>query len=126
MKWILSFATLLVFSGFGQQDTSRIIWIKDLDFVYQNLKQTSSYKTQPASHRAIENKYQVLKSQFLSMDMSTLDCYLKLLELTDEVLDFHNEISGNTTSFSYADLADEPFLRNIKYAPEYNFYPKQI
>lgn len=123
-KWSCVLLVLLALNSFGQENAVVTAWMKDLDFVYQNLKQTSSYKTQKATHAAVEAKYQRLRTQLLSMEMSTLDCYLKLLELTDEVADFHNEISGNAASFSFADLSDEAFLRNIKQSSDYNFYPK--
>ncbi|WP_299177384.1 hypothetical protein, partial [uncultured Chryseobacterium sp.] len=55
--------------------------------------------------------------------LSTLESFVKLYELLDEIPDFHNEIYGNTENFPYDSLQNKDFLNNIRISPEYSIYP---
>lgn len=116
---LISLAPLV---GFGQLTPE--VFEKDLDFVYQNLKESTSYQTQKDNHPGFELKYRELKNQ--SSELSLIESYILLYELIDELDDFHNEIYGNTEEFSYEDLQDESFLKEVKTSAQYNFYPKTV
>ncbi|WP_295939675.1 S41 family peptidase [uncultured Alistipes sp.] len=95
-----------------------------MDFVYENLKRTASYQTQKERHAAVESKYEELKQKGPDYDPCTVESYIKLYELVDQLVDNHNAVRGNTKTFAYKDLSDEAFLRKIKSDPAYNFYPR--
>ncbi len=121
MRTIITFLTILISNlNFGQNSETN--FSRDLDFVYQNIKNTTSYKTQKSKQKNLTSKYNELKNQ--SSDLSIIESYLKLYELVDEITDFHNDIYGNSETFSYNDLKDEVFLNKIKTSSDYNFYPK--
>ncbi|HUH74176.1 MAG TPA: hypothetical protein VLZ75_07195 [Chitinophagales bacterium] len=96
---------------------------KDLNFIYENLKQTSSYKTQKNLHPNVEAKYKELKNNLDNEDLSRVESFIKLYELIDEIKDLHNDLYGNTETFSYSDLSDSVFVQNIRNDTNYNFYP---
>ncbi|MCC9043324.1 hypothetical protein LNQ81_11645 [Myroides sp. M-43] len=121
MKYVFSFyLSLISIFCFGQYTHKD--FNNDLDFVYENLKKSASYKTLRNKHKVIDNKYVELKESGITYGI--LDSYVKLYSLVDEVDDYHNEIYGNTPSFKYEDLKDELFLTDILNEPRYNFYPK--
>lgn len=97
---------------------------EDLDFVYTQLKQSSSYKTQKDKREAIDIKYRELKNTYAGRQLHTLEGYFRLYELTDVLNDLHNDIYGNTEPFSYTDLQKPEFLEKIRNSSEYNFYPR--
>ncbi len=115
----------LLFAGFcfAQADSSNI-FLKDLDFVYSNLKNTTSYKTQKATHKHVEAKYSALKASLSNKDLPTIERFIKLYELVDHVKDLHNDISGNTEIFAYEDLLKPEFLEKLKKDPDYNIFPR--
>jgi len=96
---------------------------EDLDFVYEQLKQGSSYKTQKDNRGKADAIYRELKDRYAGRQPGTLESFLLLYKLTDAINDLHNDIYGNTESFSYTDLKKPEFLENIRTSPEYNFYP---
>lgn len=121
MRKLLTFLTILTLTlGFGQN--SQTDFLRDLDFVYENLKNTTSYKTQKSKQKNVQSTYNELKNQHV--DLNIIESYIKLYELVDEITDYHNEIYGNSESFSYNDLQDETFLNSIKMSADYNFYPQ--
>jgi len=95
----------------------------DLDFVYTQLKQSSSYKTQKDKRAAVETKYRELKNTYAGRQLHTPESYFCLYTLTDMLSDLHNDIYGNTEPFSYTDLQKPEFLEKIRNTPGYNFYP---
>lgn len=100
------------------------MFYKDLDFVYENLKKSSSYKTQTDKHKLLEAEYGKIKKETSNNEPSLIECYIKLYQLLDVLDDNHNSITGNTKSFSYNNLKDEAFLSSLKADSTYNFYPK--
>ena len=121
MRTLFTFLTILISSlSFGQN--SKTDFLRDLDFVYENLKNTTSYKTQKNKQKNVTSKYNELKKQ--TSNLSVIESYLKLYELVDEITDYHNDIYGNSETFSYNDLKDDAFLNKIKTSSDYNFYPK--
>ena len=115
--------TLLFSIPVSGQQAERSVSIDDLDFVYEQLTKTASYRTQAKNRIKAEAKYQELKRLYTSTDLSIIEHYIKLYELVDQVKDYHNDIYGNTESFSYENLKDPQFLAGIRNSPEYNFYP---
>jgi hypothetical protein len=123
MKKLLTYLTILIsISSFGQNPKTD--FLKDLDFVYENLKNTASYKTQKKTHSNVDLKYNELRNRYSSTDVSVIKSFIGLYELVDEINDYHNDIYGNSESFSYDDLKDDDFVSKIKKSSNYNFYPK--
>ena len=121
MKYCFSFyLSLISIFCFGQYTPKD--FNNDLDFVYENLKKSASYKTQRNKHKVIASKYEELKESVITPNI--LLSYMKLYSLVDEVDDYHNEIYGNTPSFKYEDLKNQSFLISILNESGYNFYPK--
>lgn len=114
------FLLVLMFSfttSFGQS------FEKNLDFVYKNLTETPSYKTQKQNQKKADSVYVKLK-QMSDRKIPLIEEYIYFYELIDQVKDFHNEIYGNTKSFTYSDLKDSLFLKKIKSSKKHHFYPK--
>lgn len=123
MKQLFTFFIILISSlSFGQN--SKSLFLQDLDFVYENLKKTASYKTQKNNHENVDKKYNELKTQYQNTELGTFESFIKLYELVDEIVDYHNEIYGNSETFTYNDIKDEAFLNKIKASSDYSFYPK--
>lgn len=121
MRTIFIFLTILISTlSFGQNPQTD--FSRDLDFVYENLKNTTSYKTQKSKQKNVTVKYNELKKQ--TSNLSIIESYIKLYELVDEITDYHNDIYGNTESFSSDKLKDEAFVKKIKTSSDYSFYPK--
>lgn len=121
MRTLFTFLTILI-SSLSVGQNSKTDFLRDLDFVYENLKNTTSYKTQKNKQKNVTSKYNELKKQ--TSNLSVIESYLKLYELVDEITDYHNDIYGNSETFSYTDLKDDAFLNKIKTSSDYNFYPK--
>ncbi|MHC5202113.1 S41 family peptidase [Myroides sp. LJL119] len=69
--------------------------LSDLDFVYQNLQQSSSYLTQKNKQALTDQYYQELKNTFTHESISQLRAYLYLYELVDHITDYHNDLIGH-------------------------------
>lgn len=123
MKYILLILSIFLTTATVGQ-TSNNLFHKDLDFVYQKLRRSASYRTQKSKHKIFEKKYRELKQETAHREPGLIEAYMKLFELADVLTDNHNLITGNTKSFSYKDLQDKDFLKKIKQDPAYNFYPK--
>jgi hypothetical protein len=88
MKNLISVLSILIsISSYSQN--AKTDFLKDLDFIYENLKETSSHKTQKDRQKAVDVKYKELLKQ--NIQLSTLESFVKLYELLDEVHDYHNE-----------------------------------
>lgn len=75
----------------------------DLDFVYNNLKQTTSYKTQKNKHATLDSIYLNLKHTPVKSDFSLLESLVQLYSLVDVLQDYHNEIVIDYSSFVLPD-----------------------
>ena len=107
MKTLLVTVTILFLSTsdlFGQR-LSKADLLGDLEFVYQHLKESVSYRTQKNKHKQVESTYQELKEN-ASDSYYTLDACRALHRLVDVVLDFHNAVFSSNAAFSFNDLKD--------------------
>ncbi|HIY76439.1 MAG TPA: hypothetical protein H9825_09270 [Candidatus Sphingobacterium stercorigallinarum] len=107
MKTLLVTVTILFLSTsdlFGQR-LSKADFLGDLEFVYQHLKESVSYRTQKNKHKQVESTYQELKEN-ASDSYYTLDACRALHRLVDVVLDFHNAVFSSNAAFSFNDLKD--------------------
>ena len=115
----------LLFTNFSfSQDDSNSIFLKDLDFVYSSLKNSTSYKTQKSTHNDVETKYIELRTSVTNQALTPIAQYIKLYELVDQVNDLHNEISGNIESFTYDDLVNPEIFEKLKKNRDYNIFPR--
>jgi hypothetical protein len=97
----------------------------ELDFVYEQMKTTSSYKDQIKGEKnaEFENMYQKLGKQ-MTTKMSTLDCYWKLNQLMNLIQDKHAEVAGIRPDFKVEDLEDPAFIANYRSSPAFINFPK--
>lgn len=106
------------------QKLSKEEFLLDLDFTYQNLKESVSYKTQQYKHEQVELKYQEIKNN-ASDSYYVIDACEELHGLVDVILDLHNSLFTSNVSYSLKDLQDESKLDTLLKETE-GFYPFSI
>ena len=117
------FFTLILFLNLQDvlcQTFSKEEFLLDLDFTYQNLKESISYKTQKNKHKRVELKYQEIKNK-ASESYYLIDAYEQLHGLVDVILDLHNTLFTGV-SYNAKDLQDESKLDALLKETE-GFYP---
>lgn len=104
------------------QNTSTCNCDKELTFVFQELKESASYKTQKEVHATLATAYTNLQNE-LATPIPVFECFQKLNSFIHLLKDNHNEIYGNTESFSYQQLTDSIFLKNYVNSKAAHLFP---
>jgi len=115
------FGLFISLASFGQN--TKTLFEQDLDFVYEQLQKTPSYKTQKANQKRLQETYQAIKSEYQGKDPDKFETYFKLVELLEVLNDRHNYIIGNTKSFPQDSLSSESFVARLRANSDYQ-YPK--
>jgi len=94
------------------QKLSKEEFLLDLDFTYQNLKESISYKTQKNKHEQVELKYLEIKNN-ASDSYYVIDACAELHGLVDVILDLHNSVFTSNVYYSLEDLQDTSKLDTL-------------
>jgi hypothetical protein len=97
----------------------------ELDFVYEQMKTTSSFKDQIKREKKaeFEEMYIALGKQMITKK-STLDCFWQLNQLMSLVQDKHAEVTGVHPDFEVADIEKPAFLAEYRSSPNFINFPK--
>lgn len=96
----------------------------DIEFTYQKLTESQSYKTQSANARAVDSRYNTLLNDTGNHRIDAYNCYILLVSLIDELDDHHNEILGVTRVSSTELLKDSIALARFRETPPYRLIPR--
>ena len=97
----------------------------ELDFVYEQVQSTASFKDQMKGRKKamFEEYYQKLRAQ-MSDEQSKLECFWKLNQLMSLVQDKHATLTENTSGLTEENLQDSSFLAAYKESDEFKSFPK--
>lgn len=121
LRFILILISFLSVQNLFCQKLSKEDFLRDLDFIYQNLKESASFKTQKNKHEQVEQKYQEIKNNASNI-YYVIDACEELNALIDVVLDYHNSLFTNTNYYSLKDLEDKSKLETLS-QQTVGFYP---
>ncbi|MDG1276545.1 MAG: S41 family peptidase [Algoriphagus sp.] len=99
----------------------------ELEFVYEQIQTTSSFKDQVKGERkrAFEKKYESLRSN-MEGEISKLACYWSLNQLMALIQDKHAEVNEVLPDFKLEDLQNPEFEANYRATESFKNFPKTV
>jgi hypothetical protein len=97
----------------------------ELDFVYEQVQTTASFKDQIKGEKKteFEENYQKLRAQ-MTDQLSKLECFWKLNQLMSVVQDKHATLTENPSDLTEKSLQDSSFLARYSESEEFKNFPK--
>lgn len=121
----LSILLLLLLAGFQLSAQQKCDCKAELDFVYEQIKITESYKYQIKGEmvKEHENTYRQLRTE-ISEPLTKLQCFKKLTQLQSLIKDKHAVLMESAPGFKVSDIYDSTFTEAYQKTEAFRSFPK--
>jgi hypothetical protein len=116
---------LLLLAGFQLSAQQNCDCRPELDFVYEQIKTTESYKYQIKDEMSdlFEKTYQQLGRQ-MTTPLTQVQCFEKLTQLLGLIKDKHALLMGTARDYKVSDLEDSRFIETYRKSEVFTQFPK--